>query len=63
MTGGIEVAVAALIALPAGRGIGLALGALVIAAALATVLRHREFSHTAPIGLFAALLALTAAIS
>ena len=63
VTGGIEVAVAALIALPAGRGIGLALGAFVIAAALATVLRRREFSHTAPIGLFAALLALTAATS
>ena len=61
VTGGVEVACAALIALPATRGIGLALGGLVIAAALATVLRRREFSHTAPLGLFAVLLALAAA--
>jgi len=63
VTGGLEVAAAALIAYPATRGIGLALGAAVVAAALATVLRRREFSHTAPIGLFAALLALAAATS
>ena len=61
VTGGVEVACAALIALPATRGIGLALGGLVIAAALATVLRRREFTHTAPLGLFAVLLALAAA--
>ena len=63
VTGGVEVACAALIALPATRGIGLALGALVVAVALATVLRRREFSHTAPLGLFAVLLALAAATS
>ena len=61
VTGGVEIAAAALIAYPGTRGIGLALGALVIAAALVTVLRRREFSHTPPIGLFAALLALAAA--
>ena len=63
VTGGVEVAIAALIADPATRGIGLGLGAVVIAAALATVLRRRDFSHTPPLGLFAALLALAAATS
>ncbi len=52
---------AALIAFPASRGVGLALGAVIIAAATVTVLRRREFSHTAPLGVFAALLALAAA--
>lgn len=61
VTGGVEVACAALIALPATRGLGLALGAAIVAAALATVLRHRDFAHTAPLGVFAVLLALAAA--
>jgi hypothetical protein len=38
-------------------------GAIIIAAAVFTVLRHREFSHLAPLGLFAALLVLTAITS
>ena len=63
VTGGLEVASAALIALPAGHGLGLALGALVIAAAIVTVLRRREFSHAAPLGGFAALLVLAATTS
>ena len=54
---------AALIALPAGRGVGMALGAVIIAAALVTVLRRREVSHTAPPAVFAALLALAALTS
>ncbi len=61
VAGGLEIAGAALIALPAGRGIGMALGSIVIAAATATILRRREFSHLAPLGLFAALLVLAAA--
>lgn len=63
VAGGLEIASAALIALPAGRGPGLALGAVIVAVAAATVLRRREFSHTAPLGLFAALLVLAAATS
>ena len=58
VTGGLEVVIAVLIALPATRGLGLMLGALVIAAAVLTVLRHREFSHLAPLALFVALLVL-----
>ncbi len=58
VTGGLEMANAGLIALPVTRGAGLILGAVIIAAAVLTVLRHREFSHLAPLGLFAALLVL-----
>lgn len=61
VAGGLEILGAALIALPASRGIGMALGSVIIAAATATILRRREFSHLAPLGLFAALLALAAA--
>jgi len=59
VAGGLEIMSAALIALPASRGVGMVLGATIIAAAFATVLRRREFSHTAPLGVFAALLVLT----
>lgn len=61
-TGGLEMATAVLIALPASRTIGLLFGAIIIGAALVTVLRHREFSHVAPLSLFVALLALVARI-
>ena len=57
-TGGLEMATAILVALPTTRGAGLILGAVIIAAAAVTVLRGREFSHLAPIGLFIALLAV-----
>ena len=60
MTGGLEIMSAALIARPASRDVGVALGAIVIAAAIGTVLRRREFSHAAPLGAFAALLVLAA---
>ena len=63
VAGGLEIISAGLIALPASRGVGMALGAIIIAAAIVTVLRRREFSHTAPLGLFAALLVLTATTS
>lgn len=49
---------AVLIALPVGRIVGLTLGAAIIAAAVVTVLRHRDFSHLAPLGVFVALIAL-----
>ena len=51
---------AVLIALRATRGAGLIPGAVVIiAAAVLTVLCHREFPHIAPLGLFVASLVLT----
>ena len=62
MTGGLEIVTAALIALPAGRGAGMALGAIIIAVAIVTILRPREFSHAAPLGVFAALLVLATTI-
>jgi len=58
VTGGLEVVIALLIALPVTHGVGLILGAVVIAAAILTVLRHREWPHLAPLGLFVALLGL-----
>ena len=63
VTGGVEIVAAALIAFPAGRSIGIALGAVIIAVAVVTILRRREFSHTAPLGIFAALLVLAATTS
>jgi hypothetical protein len=60
LTGGLEMASAVLIAVAVTRGLGLLAGAIIIAAAVSTVSRHREFSHLAPLGLFAALLVLTA---
>jgi hypothetical protein len=62
-TGGLEIISAALIAFPASRAVGLALGAVIIAAAAMTVLRHREFSHLVPLGVFGALIALVATSS
>lgn len=58
VTGGLEMASAVLIALPVTRIMGLILGAAIIAAAVLTVLRRREFPHLAPLGLFSALLVL-----
>ncbi|MDL2402302.1 DoxX family protein [Rhizobium mayense] len=62
-TGGLEILSAVLIALPVSRIIGMALGAVIIAAALFTVLRHREYSHLAPLSVFITLIALAAASS
>lgn len=62
-TGGLEILSAVLIALPASRIVGLGLGAVIIAAAVVTVLRHREFSHLAPLGVFAGLIAIAATLS
>jgi membrane-bound metal-dependent hydrolase YbcI (DUF457 family) len=44
--------------LPASRIAGLALGAAIIAAAVLTVLRHRELTHLAPLGVFVAAIML-----
>lgn len=51
---------AGLIARPASRSLGLALGTIIIVAAVVTVLRRRDFSHLAPLAVFAALIALAA---
>ena len=59
-TGALEVIGAILIALPASHLIGLALGAAIIAAAIITVLRHRDYTHLVPLAVFAALIALAA---
>ena len=58
LTGGLEIMSALLIALPVSRIVGLALGAVIIAAAVLTVLRHRDFSHLVPLSVFVALIAL-----
>ena len=58
VTGALEMATAGLVALPATRGVGLISGVLVIAAAVLTVSRQREFRHLVPLGLFVALLVL-----
>ena len=63
LTGGLEIMSAVLIALPASRIVGLALGAAIIAAAVLTVLRHRDFSHLVPLGVFVALIALADSLS
>ena len=60
LTGGLEMTSAVLIALPVSRILGLALGAVIIAAGVLTVLRHRDFSHLAPLGVFVALIAFAA---
>ena len=63
LTGGLEIMSAALIALPATRLVGLALGTVIIAAAIVTVLRHRDFSHLAPLSVFVALIAVATTLS
>ena len=54
VTGGLEIMSAVLIAPPASRIVGLALGAVIIAAAVMTVLRHRDLSRLVPLTFFVA---------
>ena len=63
LTGGLEMISAVLIAIPVSRVVGLALGAAIIAAAVFTVLRHRDFSHLVPLGAFVVLIAVAATSS
>jgi hypothetical protein len=58
VTGALEIISAALLAFPASRMIGLALGALIIAAGVLTVLRHRDYKHLVPLAVFATAIAL-----
>jgi uncharacterized membrane protein YphA (DoxX/SURF4 family) len=60
VTGGLEISSAILITFPPVRDAGLVLGATIMAAAALTVLRHREYSHLVPIGVYFALIALAA---
>ena len=60
VTGGLEIAAAVLVAFPGSREEGLILGAAIIAAAVLTVLRHRDFTHLAPLGGFVALIGFAA---
>jgi hypothetical protein len=56
VTGALEIASAVLIAFPASRIAGLALAAIIIAAAVLTVVRHRELTHLVPLSVFAAVI-------
>ena len=62
VTGGLEVLVAALIAMPTARVAGLMLGALICAAAVATVVRYKDYGHLAPGVVLTALSALDLAL-
>jgi multisubunit Na+/H+ antiporter MnhB subunit len=57
-TGALEMANAVLIAFPVTRWLGLVLGAVIVAAAALTLLRHREYAHLAPLGVFLVMLTL-----
>ena len=58
VTGALEILTAALVAHPVMRGVGLMLGAVIKAAAILTVLRHRLYFKLALLGGFTVLLAL-----
>ncbi|GAA3108772.1 DoxX family protein [Rhizobium viscosum] len=60
VTGGLEIAAAALLALPATRIWGAVLAATIIAAAILTVLRHRDYQHLPPLSVFVSLIAVWA---
>jgi hypothetical protein len=62
VTGGLEALVAVLIAIPAGRVAGLALGAAICVAAVATVVRHKEYGRVPPGILLTVLAALDLAL-
>ena len=62
VTGGLEALAAALIATPAARAAGLMLGAAICVAAVATVVRHKAYSHLAPAAVLTALSALDLAL-
>lgn len=63
VAGGLEIVSAAMIAFPVSRTAGIVLGAAIVAAALLSVLRHREYSHLAPLSVFVTLIALAAVSS
>ena len=62
VTGALEVLAAALIAMPAARVAGLVLGVAICVAAIATVVRYKDYGHVAPIIVLTALSALDLAL-
>ena len=62
VTGGLEALAAALIATPAARVAGLTLGAAICVAAVATVVRHKDYRHVAPGAVLTILSALDLAL-
>jgi hypothetical protein len=62
VTGGLEVLVAALIAIPALRVAGVMLGAAICVVAVATVIPSKDYGHVAPSVLLTALSALDLAL-
>jgi hypothetical protein len=58
VTGGLEALAAVLIAMPTTRVAGLGLGAAICVAAVATVVRRRDYHHVAPGVVLTALSAL-----
>ena len=63
VTGGLELLAALLIAIPSTRLIGLLLGAAILLAAVATVLRHRDYGHLPPGLVLTTLAALDVALT
>ena len=61
-TGGLEVLAAVLIATPTSRVPGLLMGAGICAAAVATVVRYKDYGHIAPGVVLTALSALDIAL-
>jgi hypothetical protein len=62
VTGGLEVLVAALIAMPSARVGGVTLGAAICVAAVATVVRYKDYGHVAPGVVLTALAVLDLAL-
>jgi hypothetical protein len=62
VTGGLEMLVAALIAIPVTRVLGLSLGIAICVAAVATVIRFKDYGHVAPVVVLGALSALEIAL-
>ena len=63
VTGASELAVAMLVAVPAARAAGLVLAGSILCAAVAVVLRRRDFAHLPPLMVYAALTASAALAS
>lgn len=58
ITGGLEIFASALLAIPSTRVAGVLLGGAICLAAVATIVRHREYAHLPPGALLTALFAL-----
>jgi uncharacterized membrane protein YphA (DoxX/SURF4 family) len=63
VTAALELVDALLIVFPESRFFGLALGAVVMVAATATVIRRREYKHLPPCLVFIALIGISLALA